>query len=561
MEKKINTGKRIILDKQDFSYKTLSLYTIAFLMSFCSITYELLIATELSFIKSERIFVYPASLSLFIFAMGLGSMVWSRKKDSLFGISYEYWLLIVEIIIAFLGFLSIYIIDSSFAPLEGAYNRPIIIGLLLSILIGFFSGQEIPLLFRYCSANKLAGYKLRNIIFFDYLASLVASLFFLLLFFPAIGILRTSFVAGFINLFILLILILALKTGIRKVRIAGIVLFSVLIIIGSIIIYNSESIEVKLIRKAVAYPEEKMVAKFYTKYQRVALFVSRKDGYYITDDYDVFKHPEKYSFNLYLNWALQFDVTGDAFPGPYEIDFVHPFVKSMSNIKDVLILGGGDGLTAEQLLTYAQIKSIDLVDIDQEWIDFTRNNPYMRIVNSSSFRDPRMNIHIQDAFKWIITTKKRYDAVFIDFPEDTTISTIRTVSLQFFNDLKRILNPNGIIVVNDDDPACFSARDSAYNTAIEVGMYPIYGTHSTKSGLASIQLCLFKEEQDRNDYMNYFHNEYLEDPDNKEHLSKYGYMRYIAQDSIDPKAKRISFYDPVVLRWDWKDLKNFFREK
>ena len=52
------------------------LYPIVFLMAFCSLCYEFLIASKLSRLLSEGIFIYPTCLGVFILGMGLGSAAW-----------------------------------------------------------------------------------------------------------------------------------------------------------------------------------------------------------------------------------------------------------------------------------------------------------------------------------------------------------------------------------------------------------------------------------------------------------------------------------------------------
>ena len=53
----------------------------------------------------------------------------------------------------------------------------------------------------------------------------------------------------------------------------------------------------------------------------------------------------------------------------YSEMLVHPIMQILNNPKEVLIIGGGDGAVAEEVLKYKFIKNIDLVDIDEEVIN------------------------------------------------------------------------------------------------------------------------------------------------------------------------------------------------
>ena len=57
----------------------------------------------------------------------------------------------------------------------------------------------------------------------------------------------------------------------------------------------------------------------------------------------------------------------------YSEMLVHPAMQILDNPKEILIIGGGDGAVAEEILKYKFIKNIDLVDIDEEVINLSKN--------------------------------------------------------------------------------------------------------------------------------------------------------------------------------------------
>jgi spermidine synthase len=64
-----------------------------------------------------------------------------------------------------------------------------------------------------------------------------------------------------------------------------------------------------------------------------------------------------------------------------------------------LIIGGGDGLTARELLKSAKVGSIDLVDYDPEVLSLARSE--FAQLNANSLTDPRTTVHVTDAWHFV----------------------------------------------------------------------------------------------------------------------------------------------------------------
>jgi len=173
---------------------------LVFLLAFCSFSYEILIASRLSRLLGGGYFIYPGCISLFILFMGLGSSRWYRR-ESFNERETLARLLKIEILLTISGLVSIFGINSlgveSFSQIHVA---GIIFGVGMAGWIGFLSGQELPLIFRYSSLQNMGQRVIRQMIFFDYAASFAASVTALMLFFPSMGIFKTSVLISFLNL-------------------------------------------------------------------------------------------------------------------------------------------------------------------------------------------------------------------------------------------------------------------------------------------------------------------------------------------------------------------------
>ena len=84
---------------------------------------------------------------------------------------------------------------------------------------------------------------------------------------------------------------------------------------------------------------------------------------------------------------------------------VHP------NVKNVLIIGGGDGGVARELIHYPQIESIDVVESDKMFVDVCAE---MFPDIAQGLKDERVNIYYEDGLRFLRNKKARYDLIIND---------------------------------------------------------------------------------------------------------------------------------------------------
>merc|ERR1712174_14105 len=80
----------------------------------------------------------------------------------------------------------------------------------------------------------------------------------------------------------------------------------------------------------------------------------------------------------------------------YHECLVHPAMLNVKNPKNVFIGGGGEFATAREVLRHKSVEKCVMVDIDQEGVRFCRENLEE---NAATFKDTRLELHIEDAKK------------------------------------------------------------------------------------------------------------------------------------------------------------------
>jgi hypothetical protein len=93
---------------------------------------------------------------------------------------------------------------------------------------------------------------------------------------------------------------------------------------------------------------------------------------------------------------------------------VHPGLSRLPNAKNVLILGGGDGLAAREVLRYPRIESITLVDLDPAMTRLFATNELLTPHNQNALTSPRVKVENADAFIWSLDRYFKQDAPHFD---------------------------------------------------------------------------------------------------------------------------------------------------
>ena len=115
---------------------------------------------------------------------------------------------------------------------------------------------------------------------------------------------------------------------------------------------------------------------------------------------------------------------------------VHP------NAEKVLIIGGGDGGTAREVLKHCNIKAIDVCEIDREVIEVCRK--YFPDL-AYSFDDHKVKIFCEDGNKFIKERKNEYDVIIVD-SSDPIGPAEALFRREFYEAMYQTLKIDGIVV-------------------------------------------------------------------------------------------------------------------
>ncbi len=120
--------------------------------------------------------------------------------------------------------------------------------------------------------------------------------------------------------------------------------------------------------------------------------------------------------------------------------------------EQLLIMGGGDGLTAREIFKYPHVRSMTLVDLDSRILELAKDHPEFRKINADALRRSNIRIIAADAFAWIRHTDQRVDVVVADFPDPHAPALARLYSHEFYVAVKQRLKPGGVFVTQSSSP-------------------------------------------------------------------------------------------------------------
>ncbi|MCP2315629.1 spermidine synthase [Nocardia amikacinitolerans] len=404
----------------------IALLVTAFVCAACGLVYELSLVTLGSYLLGDTAAQASITLSVMVFAMGIGALAAKplrRHAAAAF--------VAVELILALLGGLSVVMLYAAYAWLNIYTTALIVIASILGILVG----AEIPLLMELLQRirKQEPGSAVADLFAADYVGALLGGLAFPFLLLPVFGQIRGSLIVGVVNAAAGLALVFLLfRTELRPRARWG---FGALTALVAATLFGSylyaDRFEATAQQALFAHP---IVLHERTRYQNIVL----------TESISPFGTPDT---RLFLNGDLQFSSVDEY---RYHEALVHPTLAGPR--RDVLVLGGGDGLALREILRYPDVETITLVELDPEMIRLARTDARLAALNRNAFDDARVRVVNEDAFSWLRGSPGAYDAVLVDLPDPDQTSIAKLYSKEFYAMAAHVLAPGGTLAVQSGSP-------------------------------------------------------------------------------------------------------------
>ncbi|MFJ5774943.1 polyamine aminopropyltransferase [Streptomyces sp. NPDC093094] len=399
-----------------------------FVCAACGLVYELELVAFASYLMGDSVTQASVVLSVMVFAMGIGSLAAKRLRPYAavgFGA--------IEAILALVGGCSAMALYAVFAW-TGAWGGlwaggPRALLVAFSLATGLLIGAEVPLLMELIQRIRRqdAGGAVADLFAADYVGALVGGLAFPFLLLPFLGQLTSAILTGAVNVVVGGALVLGLFRRDLTRRARWLLIVVNLAVLGilataAVLVDDFE----RAARQAV-YGRDVRVA-LQTGVQEIVLTGGTRG------------HP----LALFLDGRLRVSGRDER---RYHEALVHPAMNGPH--ARVLVLGGGDGLAAREVLRHPGVVQVDVVALDGGVVRLARTDPALSALNGHVYDDPRVRVGAADAFGWLRAAPcAAYDVIVADLPDPGITSSTKLYSQEFYGLARRVLAADGRLVVH-----------------------------------------------------------------------------------------------------------------
>ena len=379
---------------------------------------EFVLSTLASYLLGNTTLQWTLVMSLMLFAMGLGSGLSRRITTRLLDrfVALEFTLSVLCASCAAAAYFGTALMNEASAVVYGYAGA-----------IGLLIGMEIPLVARMNEAYETLSSNIASVMEKDYYGALVGGLLFAFFALPKLGLTYTPIALGGVN-FVVASVLLWRYRGLLAWRgqlmaafwVSAVGLVGLGVFIRPLVLFGEQS----RYRDRVVYEAQ-------TPYQRIVM--TEWKGYYW----------------LFLNGSVQFSTYDEV---RYHEPLVHPAMGLASSRERVLILGGGDGLAAREVLKYDDVESIMLVDLDPAMTALAQMHPALLEANQGALNDPRVRVVHWDAGRFLQNSGELFDVILIDLPDPKGPDLARLYSKEFYLSCKRHLSRSGVVVTQSSSP-------------------------------------------------------------------------------------------------------------
>jgi len=419
----------------------LALLASVFVVAACGLVYELAAGALASYLLGDSVLQFSTVIGVYLFAMGLGSF-FSRHVERQLVAQF----LRIELLVGLVGGLMPALLFAAYSSLPAASGNAFRV-LLYALVgtVGVLVGLEIPLVMRLLKQHFHERYALKDLVSqvltFDYLGALVVALAFPLLFVPHLGLIRTGLFFGLLNAAVAVWALWLFRDELRRWRAHALACAAVVAVLAA---------AMAMAEHLTTWAEDRLygdsvIVRESSAYQRVVVTAGPA------------------GVRLFLNGNLQFHSRDEY---RYHEALVHPAMAAHGAPKRVLVLGGGDGMAVREVLKYASVDSVTLVELDPQMTRLFSDKPLLAALNGGALRSPKLTIVNADAFGWLEQQAGTFDVIVVDFPDPTNFALGKLYTTSFYQLIDQHLAASGYAVVQTTSPLI--ARKSFWTVAATI---------------------------------------------------------------------------------------------
>ncbi len=156
----------------------------------------------------------------------------------------------------------------------------------------------------------------------------------------------------------------------------------------------------------------------------------------------------------------------------YHEMIVHVPMLAVGKPKRVLIVGGGDGGSLQQVLRYSSVEEAVVCELDPRVVDLSRQ--FFAASFGDPWADPRARLLVRDAFGYLEENPGQFDVIVSDTTDPIGMAE-RLFSDEFYKLMVRALTPGGAAATQCEQPFFDTALiKQIYQSACALTKNPAY---------------------------------------------------------------------------------------
>lgn len=226
----------------------------------------------------------------------------------------------------------------------------------------------------------------------------------------------------------------------------------------------------------------------------------------------------------------------------YHEMLVHPAMVSGEHApQQVLIVGGGDGGTLREVLSYPSVQNATLVEIDEVVVRAAK--AHLPSLGATAWQDPRLDLRIANGIDFVAqAADASFDRIFIDGTDPAGPGEV-LFDTTFFRHCQRVLKPQGVLALQTESPVLLEEAFFAIQTRLRevfaqvrpyFGPVPIYGAGTwswTWNSAAGDPLCLAPERRAHAERRCHYYNGAV-------HQAAFALPNFVARQLQQPQPQR-----------------------
>lgn len=160
----------------------------------------------------------------------------------------------------------------------------------------------------------------------------------------------------------------------------------------------------------------------------------------------------------------------------YHECMAHPAAMAHPDPQQVLVIGGGDGGLAEELLKHNTVQRLVLAELDEAVIEVSKAQ--LQRVHNGVWDDPRLQLQIGDGMAYVDSTTDRFDLILLDLTDPHTPAG-SLYSPEALERMRRVLNPGGALVLHLGSPVFHAEQVRSLSQTLKATFAQVacYGTY------------------------------------------------------------------------------------